>query len=131
MKVARMHYGIANCRKDFHLKTAHNLCAQAQTIFAEDLNDKRLARGMLGKDCLDAAFGQFLSVLQWVCWKRGVYFAKVNPDGSSQECPRCPATVSKGLEDREHYCPECGHRRHRDHASAQMILHRGLEQVST
>ncbi len=130
-KVARMHHRIANRRKDFHLKTAHNLCDQAQTIFAEDLNAKGLVRGMLGKDCLDAAFGQFLSVLQWVCWKRGVYFAKVNPDGSSQECPRCPATVSKGLEDREHYCPECGHRRHRDHASAQMILHRGLEQVST
>ncbi|MGQ9873387.1 hypothetical protein [Leptodesmis sp.] len=37
------------------------------------------------------------------------------------------ATVSKGLENREHHCPECGYRTHRDHAAAEMVLHRGLE----
>lgn len=128
-KVARMHHGIANRRKDFHLKTAHKLCDQGQTIFAEDLNAKGLTRGMLRKDCVDAAFGQFLSLTEWVCWKRGVYFAKVNPNSTSQTCPICLATVSKGLEVREHHCPECGYRTHRDHAAAEMVLHRGLENV--
>lgn len=109
-EVARMHHRIANRRKDFHLKTAHKLCDQAQTIFAEDLNVKGLTRGMLRKDCVDAAFGQFLSLTEWVCWKRGVYFAKVNPNGTSQTCPSCLATVSKELEVREHHCPECGDR---------------------
>ncbi|WP_318655561.1 transposase [Pseudanabaena sp. PCC 6802] len=120
---------MANRRKDFHLKAAHKLCDQAQTIFAEDLNVKGLTRGMLRKDCVDAAFGQFLSLTEWVCWKRGVYFAKVNPSGTSQTCPNCFATVSKGLESREHHCPECGYRTHRDHAAAEMVLHRGLEHV--
>jgi putative transposase len=82
IEVARMHHRIANRRQDFHLKTAHKLCDQAQTIFAEDLNVnlnvKGLTRGMLRNDCVDAAFGQFLSLMEWVCWKRGVYFAKVN-----------------------------------------------------
>jgi putative transposase len=78
IEVARMHHRIANRRQDFHLKTAHKLCDQAQTIFAEDLNVKGLTRGMLRNDCVDAAFGQFLSLMAWVCWKRGVYFAKVN-----------------------------------------------------
>jgi transposase len=78
IKVARMHHRIANRHQDFHLKTAHQLCDQAQTIFAEDLNVKGLTRGMLRNDCVDAAFGQFLSLMAWVCWKRGVYFAKVN-----------------------------------------------------
>jgi putative transposase len=78
IEVARMHHRIANRRKDFHLKTAHKLCDQAQTIFAGDLNVKGLTRGMLRNDCVDAAFGQFLSLMAWVCWKRGVYFAKVN-----------------------------------------------------
>ncbi len=128
-KVARMHHRIANRRKDFHLKTAHKLCDQAQTIFAENLNAKGLARGMLRKDCLDASFGQFLSFLEWVCWKRGVYFAKVSANGTSQTCPSCLATVSKGLAVREHHCPECGYRTHRDHASAEMVLLRGLEVV--
>jgi putative transposase len=129
IKVARMHHRIANRRKDFPLKTAHKLCDQAQTIFAEDLNAKGLTRGMLRKDCVDAAFGQFLSLTEWVCWKRGVYFAKVNPNGTSQTCPSCLATVSKGLEIREHQCPECGYRTHRDHATAEMVLPRGLENV--
>jgi putative transposase len=78
LEVARMHHRIANRRQDFHLRTAHKLCDQAQTIFAENLNVKRLTRGMLRNDCVDAAFGQFLSLMAWVCWKRGVYFAKVN-----------------------------------------------------
>lgn len=131
IEVARIHQRIANRRKDFHLKTAHKLCDQAQTIFAEDLNAKGLTRGMLGKDCVDAAFGQFLSLTEWVCWKRGVYFAKVNPNGTSQTCPNCLATVTKALAVREHHCPECGYRTHRDHAAAEMVLHRGLEQVSS
>jgi putative transposase len=128
-KIARMHHRIHNRRQDFHLKTAHQLCDQAQTIFAEDLNAKGLTRGMLRKDCVDAAFGQFLSLLEWVCFKRGVYFATVNPNGTSQTCPACLATVRKDLEVREHHCPECGYRVHRDHAAAEMVLIRGLESV--
>jgi putative transposase len=131
IEVARMHHRIANRRKDFHLKVAHKLCDQAQTIFAEDLNVKGLTRGMLRKDCVDAAFGQFLSLTEWVCWKRGVYFAKVNPNGTSQTCPACFATVKKDLSVREHHCPECGYQTHRDHAAAEMVLSRGLENVST
>ncbi|QIZ73574.1 transposase [Oxynema aestuarii AP17] len=129
IEVARMHHRIANRRKDFHLKTAHQLCDRAPTIFAEDLNVKGLTRGMLRTDCVDAAFGQFLSLTEWVCWKRGVYFAKVNPNGTSQTCPNCLATASKGLEVREHHCPECGYRTHRDRAAAEMVLHRGQENV--
>ena len=89
IEVARMHHRIANRRKDFHLKTAHKLCSGAQTILAPDLNVKGLTRGMLRKDCVDAEEGLFLSLTEWVCWKRGVYFAKVNPNGTSQTCPAC------------------------------------------
>lgn len=67
IEVARLHHRIANRRKDFHLKTADKLCDQAQTLFAEDLNVIGLTRGMLRKHCVDAAFGQFLSVREWVC----------------------------------------------------------------
>jgi putative transposase len=129
IEVARMHNRIAKRRKDFHLKAAHQLCDQAPTIFAEDLNVQGLARGMLRKDCLDASFGQFLSLTEWVCWKRGVYFEKVNPNGTSQTCPSCLATVRKDLGIREHHCPECGYQTHRDHAAAEMVLHRGIESV--
>ena len=125
-KVSRLHHHIANKRKDWHLKTAHKLCDQAQTIFAEDLNTIGLNRGMLRKECIDASFGQFLSLLGWVCFKRGAYFEKVDPRGTSQTCPSCQTHVSKPLSQREHNCPECGYSTHRDHAAAEMVLHRGL-----
>ena len=142
-KVARMHHNIANARKDFHLKTAHQLCDFAQTIFAEDLNTVGLNRGMLRKDCVDAAFGrsvaggsfppqtsaQFLDLTEWVCWKRGAFFMRVNPNGTSQTCPKCLVTVQKDLDVRIHSCPECGYKTHRDHAAAEMVLIRGLESI--
>ena len=131
VKVARLHNKVANTRKDYHLKTAHSLCDSAQTIFAEELNTVGLNRGMLRKECIDASFGQFLSLLEWVCFKRGVFFCRVNPRGTSQTCPECQATVTKSLSEREHICPECGYRTHRDHAAAEMVLLRGLELIST
>jgi putative transposase len=129
VEVAKLHHHIANRRKDFHLKNAHKLCDQAQTIFAENLNTIGLNRGMLRKECVEASFGGFLSLLEWVCWKRGVYFEKVNPNGTSQTCPNCQSAVSKTLGDRVHHCPECQYQTHRDHAAAQMVLIRGLENV--
>ena len=53
-KVARHYEKVANQRKAFHTKLAHHLCDIAQTIYAEDLNLKGLAAGMLAKHCLDA-----------------------------------------------------------------------------
>ncbi|HEY9902975.1 MAG TPA: transposase [Candidatus Sericytochromatia bacterium] len=67
IEVARMHHRIANRRLDFHMKTAHKLCSQGQTIFAEDLNVKGLTRGMPSKDCVDAQEGLFISLTEWVC----------------------------------------------------------------
>ena len=117
-----MHNNIGNARKDFHFKIAHKLCDQAEAIFAEDLNAVGLNRGMLRKECVDASFGQFLSLTKWVCWKRGAYFQRVDPNGTSQTCPNCLTEVRKELKQREHLCPECGYRTHRDHAAAEMVL---------
>ncbi len=129
IKVAKLHHNIASSRKDFHYKTAHQLCDQAQTIFAEDLNTVGLNRGMLRKDCVDASFGQFLTLAEWVCWKRGAFFMRVNPNGTSQTCPHCLVTVQKDLSIRVHSCPECKYETHRDHAAAEMVLIRGFETV--
>ena len=121
-KIGKVHQRITNTRKDYHFKTANRLCDNAGTIFAEDLNLKAMSRGMLRKHTLDAGFGQFLGILSWVCWKRGVYFAKVDPNGTSQTCPRCDAHVPKDLDVRVHSCPECGYTTDRDVAAAQVIV---------
>jgi putative transposase len=101
-------------------------------IFVEDIDFRVWAKGMFGKHTLDAGFGQFINILQWVCWKRGVYFAKVDKDYTSQVCPQCDAhahTGKKELSVRIHSCPECGYTTHRDVAAAQIVRNRGLSGV--
>jgi putative transposase len=83
-KIARLHQHISDTRKDWHFKLAHKLCDGAGMMFVEDIDFRAWAKGTLGKHTLDAGFGQFLNILQWVCWKRGVYFAKVNKDYTLQ-----------------------------------------------
>ena len=72
----------AQVRKDWQFKLANHLCTSEGIgmVFVEDLNLKAMSRGMLRKHTLDAAFGQFLNLLEWVAKKHQVYFARVNPD---------------------------------------------------
>ena len=126
-KIARIHQKIHDTRKDWHFKLAHHLCDQAGMIFVEDINFKAWAKGLFGKHTLDAGFGQFFNILAYVCWKRDVYFLKVDKDYTSQICPNCNTqTGKKNLSDRIHHCPHCGYRTNRDVAASQVIRNRGL-----
>ncbi|MFB2978276.1 RNA-guided endonuclease InsQ/TnpB family protein [Microseira sp. BLCC-F43] len=131
LKVARMHHTIDNTRKDFHFKQAHALCNDAGMVFMEDLDYRISAKGFLGKHMLDAGFGQFRSITEYVCWKRGVFFAQVDARGTSQECPECGAVHKKDLSVRIHCCLECGFTTDRDVASGQVIRNRGIALIST
>jgi putative transposase len=130
LKVARLHQKIANTRRNFHFPTSHLLCDQADMIFVEDIDFRMSAKGCLGKHMLDGGFGQFRDLLKWVCWKRGKYFAEVDHKYSSQICPECGThTGKKELSQRTHVCPECSYTTSRDHASARILLQRGLNSV--
>ncbi|MEQ8962469.1 MAG: transposase, partial [Coleofasciculus sp. C2-GNP5-27] len=110
VKVNRLHERIANIRKQYHWELAHNLCDWAGMIFAEELNLKALARGFLSKHSLDAGWGQFINILSQCCFKRGVFFLKVDAKKTSQICPSClTETGKKLLSERVHSCPECGY----------------------
>lgn len=127
-RIARLHQQISDIRKDWQFKLAHHLCDRAQSIFIEDIDFRSWAKGMLSKHCLDAAFGQFVTILKWVAWKRDVFVAEVDKNYTSQICPNCGShTGKKNLDTREHNCPKCGYRTHRDVAAAQVIRNRGSE----
>ncbi|WP_342054389.1 RNA-guided endonuclease InsQ/TnpB family protein [Crocosphaera sp. Alani8] len=131
-KIARLHQRISDTRKDWHFKLAHHLCNQAQSIFIEDIDFRSWGRGMLSKHCLDAGFGQFVTILKWVAWKRDVFVAEVDKNFTSQICPNCGFhTGKKTLDVREHNCPECGYKTHRDVAAAQVIRNRGLAHLES
>jgi putative transposase len=129
-KVALLHEYVANCRKDWHRKLSHKICDDAGMVFVENLNLVGLSRGILGKHCLDAGFGQFFNILEQTCFKRGVYFQKVDARKTSQICPNCGTeTGKKDLSQRSHSCSSCGYITDRDVASAQVVLIRGLAAV--
>jgi putative transposase len=129
-KVSLLHEYVANCRKDWHRKLSHQICNDAGMVFVEDLNLVGLSRGMLGQHCLDAAFGQFFTILEQTCFKRGVYFQKVDAKKTSQICPNCGTeTGKKELSERTHSCSNCGYTTDRDVAAAQVVLQRGLAAV--
>jgi putative transposase len=126
LKVARLYHTIDNTRKDFHFKQAHALCDAGDMVFLEDLDYRVTAKGMFGKHMLDAAFGQFRTIVKYVCWKRGKFFSEVDARGTSQECPECGGEVKKDLSVRIHNCPHCGYIADRDVAAGQNIRNRGI-----
>ncbi|MDJ0732831.1 MAG: transposase [Nostocaceae cyanobacterium] len=131
IKVARLHHKIDNTRKDFHFKVAHALCDFGDMVFMEDLDYRTSAKGMFGKHMLDAGFGQFRTIVKYVCWKRGKFFGEVDARGTSQECPQCGGEVRKDLSVRVHSCPHCGYTTDRDVAAGQNIRNRGIKLIST
>jgi putative transposase len=125
-KIARQHQRVSDTRKDWHFKLAHHLCDNAGMVFVEDLDFRIMAKGFLGKHTLDAGLGQFTNqILPWVCFKRDVFYGKVNAYGTSQECPDCGASVKKDLSVRISHCLNCGSTKPRDIAAAQVICTRG------
>ncbi len=121
-KIAKIHQTVSDTRKDFHYKVAHRLCDDNGMIFVEDIDLRAWSRNMLCKHNLDAGFGQFFEILSYVCWKRDVYFAKVNKNYTSQICPNCEVhTGKKQLSERTHTCPECGFSCNRDFAASLVI----------
>jgi len=129
-KIAKLHQKLSSTRKDFHFKTAHYLCDQAGAIFVEDIDFRAWAKGIFCKHTLDASFGQFFTLLNYIAWKRGVFFAKIDKNYTSQTCPECNAlTGKKDLSQRVHSCPECGYTTNRDVAAAQVIRNRGIAAV--
>jgi putative transposase len=127
IKVAKQHNHIAFKRSDYQFKLAHKLCDMADTIFVEDCDFRIIAKGMLGKHTVDASFGQFRTILEYVACKRDVFVGRVDHRGTSQTCPNCRIDVRKKLSDRYHVCYECGYEVDRDIASAQEICNRGQE----
>jgi putative transposase len=95
------------------------------------VTERSRSNTLFGKHMLDAGFGQFRTIVKYVCWKRDKFFDQVNARGTSQECPECGAIVKKDLSVRVHNCPECGFVCDRDVASGLVIRNRGIALIST
>ncbi|WP_293124168.1 transposase [Okeania sp. SIO1I7] len=69
-KIAKLHEKIANTRRNWYFKLAHQLCNLADNIFVEDINFNSWSRGIVRKQSLDSGIGQFIhEILPFVGWK--------------------------------------------------------------
>lgn len=128
-RIARIHQHIQRQRKDFQYKVANLLVKTYDLIAVEALNIKGLVRTRLAKSILDAAWSQFITILEAVAVKRGVRVVKVNPYGTTQDCSGCGVKVPKDLSIRTHSCHKCGLELDRDVNAAFNILERALQAV--
>ncbi len=121
----RQHDKVRRVRLDFHHKVALSLVERFDAISVEKLSIRGLARSRLAKQVLDAAWGQFTTIVASKAECAGRSFSAVDPRGTSQECSGCGAEVRKGLGVRVHRCPHCGLEMDRDVNAGINIDRRG------
>ena len=142
-KISKLYQFVARARLDFQFKAAHELFSKCDVLIVEDLSVKNLtrrtkpktdiengnlvylpngqsAKSGLNKSMLDAAHGQFVTVLKYVAWKLGKSILLVDPRGTSEHCWNCLNKVPKELSARWHSC-QCGESLDRDENSAKLI----------
>ena len=105
-----------------------NMTRSASGTLDEPGTNVAAKRG-LNRALADAAPGRLIEMIRYKAARAGGTMIEVRAAGTSQECPLCHAKVAKALSQRRHVCP-CGADMHRDHASALVILERGLSAIA-
>jgi putative transposase len=120
----RQHERIANQRKDYLNKLAHNLTTRYDRIALEDLTITRMVHGNLAKSILDAGWGYLVQRLRDKAASAGRVVVLVNPHNTSKTCSGCGGTFEGlTLADRWVSCA-CGLSLDRDHNAALNIKNR-------
>src|SRR5258708_33482992 len=104
-------------RRDPHFQLAHDLCDEYGTMYFEDLNIASM-KALWGRKVSDLGFSSFLSILEWVAFKRGKTLVKIDRFApTTQVCSKCKRRHHLTLRDRTLSC-ECGLVIDRDHNAA-------------
>jgi len=120
-RLAKAHEDVANKRRDWFFKRAHELCDEYAVLCFEDLNIKGMQR-LWGKKISDLAFGEFLTILQHVSSKRGCRVIKIDRwEPTTQTCSACGHRQKMDLRERTFVCESCGFALGRDHNAARNI----------
>ena len=127
-RVAKVKRRIRRKVLDFQHKVTSWLTTEYEAVFVEDLNVKpMLEQSHNARNKQDAAWGQFIELLEYKADLNGCYVETVEPAGTSKECSECGAESDKPLWVREHSCPSCGFELDRDWNASINVLERGLE----
>ncbi len=122
--LAKHNANVANRRRDHHFKLAHRLCDEYIILTFEDLNLVGM-KALWGRKVSDLGFGQFMSALEWVAFKRGKTVVKIDRfTPTTTVCSNCGQPHHLTLRDRVLNC-DCGLTIGRDHNAAINIKRAG------
>jgi putative transposase len=130
LQVARLHEKIKNQRKEYQKYLADKLVSKFDVFIFEDLNVegmKQFNSGVSKTVTGDFSWSEFLSFLEWKCFKENKYFIKIDRwFPSSKLCHEC-GTIKENLKvsDRTYIC-DCGYIENRDINAARNIKREGL-----
>jgi putative transposase len=121
--LAKAYLKVQRQREDFARKTASTLISSHDLIAYEQLKIRNLVKNRcLAKSISDAAWGRFLSWLDYYGVVHGIVVIAVEPAFTSQDCSACGTRIKKSLSVRTHICSGCGLVLDRDHNAAINIL---------
>ena len=121
--VAKTHLKIDRQRRDHQFKVAKQYAQHYHHLAVEDLAITTMVKNHhLSKSILDAAWSQFLAILEDKAARAGHQVIRVNPRFTTQACSNCGELVQKSLSVRTHMCTSCGYVADRDVNAAKNIL---------
>lgn len=126
----RVHEQIANQRRDWFFKLAHDLTDRFEIIVLETLNIKAMHR-LWGRKVGDIAFSEFRDILQYIAAGKGKLIHFIDRwFPSSKTCAYC-GYINKVLElsDRRWRCPSCNAVIDRDANAAVNIEREGASSL--
>jgi putative transposase len=141
-RIQKIHYTIANVRRDFLHKTSTTLSKNHALVCMEELqiaNMSKSARGTreqpgrkvrqksgLNRSILDQGWGEFRRQIAYkLDWNGGIFLA-VDPKNTSQTCPACQHVSKENRKTQaEFVCVNCDYSNHADVVGAINILERG------
>lgn len=141
-KIAKLHYKIANCRKDFLHQTSSKISKNHAMIYIEDLqvsNMSKSAKGTmeehgknvkqksgLNRAILDQSWAEFRRQLDYKTQWLGGFLVAVPPQNTSRTCPCCGYIAKENRQTQADFkCVECGYTENADLVGALNILERG------
>ena len=129
-EVANVNRHIRRKVLDYQHKITTWLVREYDAVFVEDLNVKRmLEQSHNARNKQDAAWRQFITLLEYKAKLYGTHVEQVEPEGTTKECASCGVETAKPIWVREHFCPSCGFECDRDANAAMNVLKRGFSEL--
>ncbi|XGI83831.1 RNA-guided endonuclease InsQ/TnpB family protein [Halorutilales archaeon Cl-col2-1] len=129
-EVAKVKRHIRRKVLDYQHKITTWLVNEYDAVFVEDLNvDEMLQGDENARNKQDAAWRQFITLLEYKGDLYGTHVVQVDARGTTKECASCGVDTAKPIWVREHSCPSCGFETGRDANAALNVLQRGFQEI--